>query len=268
MNKNTVILILIVATLIGSTWGSVVNRKKIDLERKLNETVANMKQLAAATAREQEQVLEKTAALQENILIKDQQIGKARKELVALRKETQALEARLSGCNAAVQEQSAEKEQCLRDLAAARKQIAATSDTGWKAGSGREQAASSGSPAEGFPQGNGPVADSGTPSNQEQQQADPAMTAALQERLDAANARIIGLEKIIIEKKGEMEAAGKEMERLRINRDVLLAKIADQQERLREMEEKNRTLNLELAARNEELVELRGEAAKQPDAAR
>lgn len=268
MNKNTVILILIVATLIGSIWGSVSNSKKTDMERKLNETVASMKQLAEATAREQEQVLGKTAALQDSILIKDQQIGKARKELVALRKETQALEARISGCNASVQEVTAEKEQCLHDLAAARKQLTESSRSDRESGGEPDQSASAGPPGKAMPQEQGEPADSGVESILQQPQAGAGMTAARQERLDAANARIIGLEKIIVEKSDAVEAAGREIDRLRINNDVLLAKIAEQQERLRDLEAKNGTLNLELAARNEELAELRAESMRRPDAGR
>lgn len=251
MNKNTIILILIVSTLIGSIWGAVSNSKKNDMERKLNETVANMKQLAAATAQEQEQVLEKTAALQENLLIKDQQIGKARKELVALRRENQGLEARLSDCNAKVMEATAGKEQCLRDLAAARRLVSAPS----------------GAAGEAVPGENNETADSGIESILDQPR-EAVLTGGPQEQLEPANARIAGLEKIIVEKTEAAEEAGKQMERLRINNDVLLTRIAEQREMLRELEEKNHALNLELAARNEELAELRGGPAKQPDAER
>jgi len=261
MNKNGIIFILVVATLIGSIWGSVANRKKIDLERKLNETVANMKKLAAATAREQEQVLGKTAGLQESIVIKDQQIVKARKELVALRKETQALEARLSECNASVQNLTGEKDECLRNLRAVREEISGLSESRRKLETGTDESAAV-QPAKvplTIPAEGGEAAAPGGESLRERLQAAELTVAQQQQQLEAANAQVFGLEKIVVEKTDAVEATRGEMDRLRINMDVLLAKIAEQRDRIRELQEENRALNLELAARNEELAELREE---------
>lgn len=267
MNKNGIIVILVVATLIGSIWGSVANRKKIDLERKLNETVANMKKLAEVTAQEQEQVLGKTAELQESIVIKDRQMDKARKELVALRKETQALEARLSEYNATVQNLTGERDECLRELMAARKELSSLSDSPGRLGAAAAVEAEVVPPAGEPEMQQGEVSESGVPGAEslwDRLQAAELTVAEQQQRLEAANARIIGLEKIVVEKTDALEAAGKEIDRLRINMDVLLAKIADQQENLRETQDKSRALSLELAARNDELAELRKELMKRP----
>ena len=54
-------------------------------------------------------MLSKTAGLQEALVEKEEQLGKARKELVSLRKEGQALESQLSACNATIQKISQEK---------------------------------------------------------------------------------------------------------------------------------------------------------------
>ncbi|MDY0351998.1 MAG: hypothetical protein RBR09_12140 [Desulfobulbaceae bacterium] len=257
MNKNGIIFILVVLTLIGSVWGSVANRKKIDLERELNETIASMKKQSAAAATEQEQVLGKTADLQESIVIKDRQIDKARKELVALRKKTQALEARLSGCEAAVARLTGERDECLENLAATREQVSGLSDFP--------------------PRLEAPAAEAGTQELRQGQGGDPdseslrerleevELTAVEQQRLEAANARINGLEKIVVDKTEALDAAGRELDRLRVNMDVLLAKIADQQEKLRNTLEESHTLNLELASRNEELEELRQKLTQQPE---
>ncbi|MDD3619502.1 MAG: hypothetical protein PHX57_08945 [Desulfobulbaceae bacterium] len=254
MNKNGIIFILVVLTLIGSVWGSVANRKKIDLERELNETIASMKKQSAAAATEQEQVLGKTADLQESIVIKDRQIDKARKELVALRKKTQALEARLSGCEAAVARLTGERDECLENLAATREQVSGLSDFP--------------------PRLEAPAAEAGTQELRQGQGGDPdseslrerleevELTAVEQQRLEAANARINGLEKIVVDKTEALDAAGRELDRLRVNMDVLLAKIADQQEKLRNTLEESHTLNLELASRNEEL---RQKLTQQPE---
>ena len=264
MNRNWIIFILVVATLIGSIWGSVANRKKIDLEHRLNETVANMKKLAEVTAREQEQVLGKTAGLQESIVKKDQQIGKARKELVALRRETQALEARLSGCNASVQDLTGKKDECLRNLKAAREEISDLADSRHKLETGVEDVAAKPVPEPPPPLVSSEAAGPGSESLLEQLQAAESTVRQQQQQLDAANAQIIGLEKMVAEKTDAVAAAGQELDRLRINMNVLLAKIADQQNKLQEMQDENRALNMELAASNEELAELRGESTEQP----
>jgi chromosome segregation ATPase len=261
MNKNTIIFILVVATLIGSIWGSVANRKKIDLERKLNETVAGMKKLAESTAQEQEQVLGKTVGLQESIEIKDRQIDKARKELIALRKETQALEARLSEYNATVQSLTGERDECLRDLRVAREELAGLGDSLRELEAAAAETEVVQAAREPVKQEEGNIETGGPEIELLRDRLRTAESTASRqkEQLDAANAQITGLEKIVVEKTDALEAAGREMDRLRINMDVLLAKIADQQEKLRETQEKSRALSLELSARNDELAELRRE---------
>ncbi|HHO48022.1 MAG TPA: hypothetical protein ENN06_06175 [Desulfobacteraceae bacterium] len=262
MNKNGIIFILVVLTLIGSVWGSVANRKKIDLERELNETIANMKKQSAAAVTEQEQVLGKTAGLQESIVIKDRQIDKARKELVALRKETQALEARLSECDAGVARLTGEKDECFRNLAASREEVLGLSDSLRRFETASAEAVEPARTRE-LRQGQG--GDPDWESLRKRLETVELTAAEQQQRLETANAQIIGLEKIVGDKTEALEAAGRELDRLRINMDVLLAKIADQQEKLRNMQEESRTLNLELASRNEELEELRRKLTQQPE---
>lgn len=262
MNKNVVIFVLVVLTLVGSIWGSVANRKKINMEQKLNETVASMKKMAEQTSKEREQVLGKTAGLQENLVERDEQLAKARKELVSLRKETQGLEAKLSGCNASIAELKRDKETGRQELKAAQAEIASLKgklDTMEKAQE---------NPAVGIDTppraGDGEAALADSQSIQEQLQSAELTVDKLQQRLDAASAQIVGLEKIVDEKNDAMEETGREMDRLKINMDVLLSKIADQQDELQEIREENRELAKELTAKNEEIADLQEEVMQHP----
>ena len=54
------------------------------------------------------------------------------------------------------------------------------------------------------------------------------------------------------------------MDRLEINMDVLLSKIADQRDQLQELQEEKRELVKELAAKNEIIADLQEEVIRQP----
>jgi len=80
--------------------------------------------------------------------------------------------------------------------------------------------------------------------------------AAVTRKLETAQAQIIGLEKIIEEKNAVIEEISRTLDRVKINMDVLLNKIADQQDGLQEVQEENRELIKELAAKNKEVADL------------
>ena len=61
-----------------------------------------------------------------------------------------------------------------------------------------------------------------------------------------------------------MDETAAEMDRLKINMDVLLAKISEQKDSLQEMQEENRDLAKELAAKNEEIADLQEEVMQSP----
>ncbi|HHB77526.1 MAG TPA: hypothetical protein ENK84_13470 [Desulfobulbus sp.] len=82
--------------------------------------------------------------------------------------------------------------------------------------------------------------------------------------LEAAKAQIIGLEKIVEEKNANIEEISRELDRVKINMDVLLSKIADQQDTLQEVQEENSELVKELAAKNEECADLQDQLQKAP----
>jgi chromosome segregation ATPase len=86
----------------------------------------------------------------------------------------------------------------------------------------------------------------------------------LRRQLETEKALMMGLEKLLEEKDAAMQETSQEMDRLKINMDVLLSKIADQRDELQEMQAENRALAKELAARNEEAADLREEVMRQP----
>lgn len=220
MNKNNVIFILFVATLVGSTWGAIVNRQKIDLEHQLTQARPQLQELGKQSGQGRTGNLGKDEGGQDILTAKEKELVTARRELAALGKETQALEARLAESTAAIHELSGEKEALTQQLKSVR--MAET----------LVQEKTSGTATVGGGEG-------------------AAVGEVLQQRLDEANAQLLGLEKIVDEKKAAMRDAAAEKERRQINMDVLLSKIVDQQRELQALQEENRELVKQLAARNE-----------------
>ena len=269
MNKNVVIFILVIFTLLGSIWGSVANRKKVVLEDQLSNMNAEIEKLKHQTNKEREQVLGKTAGLQESLVEKDDQLQKARKELVTLRKSAQAVEAQLSECTASLQEVNLKNEKHIKEIQAANNTIASLqADLAKKGGQtvGVSKPESPENEADGQKEQAAEVgpSDENAADLKERLQSVSLNADQLQEDLNACNAQILGLEKLIDEKNEAMDETTQEMDRLKINMDVLLSKIADQRDSMQELQEDNRELAKELAERNEEIANLQEEVMKSP----
>ena len=83
---------------------------------------------------------------------------------------------------------------------------------------------------------------------------------------ESVRAQVIGLEKIIEEKNAILEKTGKERDHWKINKDLLLSMITEQQASLLQLQEENRGLLRDLAAKkkelsvvNEQLIQTRGQ---------
>ncbi|MCL7488352.1 MAG: hypothetical protein M8357_09300 [Desulfobulbaceae bacterium] len=264
MNKNKAIFILVVLLIIGGIWGSLADRKKIVLEKKLQETVEQMQKLTDQNSRQREQVLGKTAELQETLAAREVQLDKARKELVSLRKEIKVLESQLSACNAAIQKLTEERD-ALRSGLPEQEVLPAEGKTGKD--DGAEPDSAKGKPEEvqgeqvGEAQKN---RETEVQSLLEQLQAAELTIDRLRQQLDAEKAQMMGLEKLLEEKNSAMNETSRKMDRLKINMEVLLSKIGDQRDALQQIQEEKRNLVKELAARNEEVAALREELMRQP----
>jgi len=253
MNKNSTIFILVVLIFVAGIWGSLADRKRIVLEKKLNDTAGQLQKLFEQSSKQRDLVLEKTAGLQETLAEKEEQLGKARKELVSLRKESQALESQLSACNATIQKISQEKN-------ALEKELSALQENGAVKASGSVQG-EKGTDAE---TGQVVLNENDVLSLQEKLQTAELTIDQLRQRLDAEKAQMMGLEKLLEEKNSAMEETSQDMDRLKINMDVLLSRIADQRDDLQEIQQENRDLVKELAAKNEEIADLQEEVMRQP----
>jgi chromosome segregation ATPase len=84
-----------------------------------------------------------------------------------------------------------------------------------------------------------------------------------EKELNKAQAQIFGLEKIVEEKNAAVEELSRELDRVKINMDVLLSKIADQQDALQEVQEENSELVKKLAGKSEECDQDEEEPAKE-----
>lgn len=257
MNKNVAIFILVVLIFIGGIWGSLADGKRKDLEKKLQETLVQLQKVTAQSTKQQKHVLGKTAGLQKTLAEKEEQVNKARKELVSLRKEIKALESQLSGCTADLQNLTQEH-QALVNAQGIQKKNPQQSDSGQQPV--EEQLPTT--DQQSYQAATKTAQD--TDSLQAQLNEAELTIATLQQRLNSANAQMIGLEKLLEEKNAAMEETSQEMDRLEINMDVLLSKIADQRDQLQELQEEKRELVKELAAKNEIIADLQEEVIRQP----
>lgn len=246
MNKNLVIFALVVLTIVGSIWGSVANKKKMSLEQQLSETVTKLQKLRQHNSQEREQILGKTASLQEVLHDKESQLLDGRKELVALRKANKALESKLSGCTVTMQRLKGENAAQFNDLQAATARINRLTS----AGRGMTGSTVTGSEASG--------------TLREQMRAAKQTIAELRRQLAADSAQIVGLEKIVDEKNSAIKEAAQAMARSRVNTNVLLAKISEQQDSLQQLRTEKQELVKQLAAKDEEIANLREKNIKTP----
>lgn len=230
MNKNNVIFILFVATLLGSTWGAIVNRQKIDLEQQLRDAQLESQKFGGKPGKMLERMQDRTAGNQDILADKDKQLAGARKELATLRNVTQALKIKLAACKASIQYPAPNKGILGQPLKPGRDEV-----EGFGPEPGEKGAAAG--PEGGALQG--------------QARNAGLSVERLQQRLDETSAQVLGLEKIVDEKSAALRESAAEKERLRINMDVLLNKIADQQRELQAIQEENRELVAQLASRNE-----------------
>ena len=81
---------------------------------------------------------------------------------------------------------------------------------------------------------------------------------------ESVRAQVIGLEKIIEEKNATIEETSKELDHWKVNMDVLLSRITEQQDALQELQNENRELAKELAAKNQELADLNEQLIQTP----
>lgn len=90
------------------------------------------------------------------------------------------------------------------------------------------------------------------------------MAAKLITEVEMAGAQIVGLEKIVEEKDALLAETSSELDRVKINMDVLLGKIADMRDSLQELEQERFELIQDLTAKNEQLAALQAQVEQVP----
>lgn len=272
MNKNLVIGVLAAMLVLGSLWGQVGNksRKAHKLENKT--VVAQLSQVQAEAAKEHDALLAKTAELQKTLQVKDQQLVKARHELVGLRKHNKAFEAQVSERDAAVVALTQEKNKLVGQIKKMKKSLDKVMGSGQQQIVALQQQLAAATSVQ-----------QGTQGSEELQARLAKAEAAvmdLQEKLaiaetptdqpkilrdyESVRAQVIGLEKIVEEKNATIEETSKELDHWKVNMDVLISRITDQQDGLQELQNENRELVKELAAKNQELADLNEQLIQTP----
>jgi len=269
MNKNLVIGVLAAMLVLGSLWGQVGNKSKKALKLEKEDVVAQLSQVQAEAAKGHDALLAKTVKLQKTLQVKDQQLAKARHELVGLRKSNKAFEAQVSKRDAVVAALTQEKKKLVGQIKKMKKALAKATAVITKSEAVKKEIHS-------------PVKPEAQDTGELQAKLEEAEAAVmvLQEKLaiaeaaadqskilreyESVRAQVIGLEKIIEEKNATIEETSKELDHWKVNMDVLLSRITEQQDGLQELQNENRELAKELAAKNQELADLNEQLIQTP----
>lgn len=319
MNKNLVIGVLAALLVLGALWGQVGNKTNKAARHELEAVTAELEQVKEKGAKAHDQLLAEIAKMEKKLQSRDQQLVKARRELVGLRKSGKALESRVSERDAAVAALTQKKNQLAGQIAALKESLSRA------AASGQQQAdavhkqmvkmkkmmqqkdqqlaaamkalseskavkqqlhSTAAEEAQGVQELQAKLekAESKTRELQAKQEKSEAMIQELQEKTAAAEeaaeaamdqsklareyesvrAQVIGLEKIVEEKNATIEETSKELDHWKVNMDVLLSKISDQQDAMQELREENRELVKELTVKNKELADLNEQLIQTP----
>jgi chromosome segregation ATPase len=269
MNKNLVIGVLAVMLVLGSLWGQVGNKSKKALKLENKSAVAQLSQVQAEAANEHNALLAKTAKLQKTLQVKNQQLAKARHELVGLRKSNKAFEAQVSERDAAVAALTQQKNKLVGQIKKMKKSLTKAAVIGKQRLAAATEAHSSVEPEArdtGELQAKLETAEAAVMELQEKlafAQASADQSIVLRE-YESIRGQVIGLEKIIEEKNATIEETSMELDHWKVNLDVLLSRITEQQDGLQELRNENRELVKELAAKNQELADLNEQLIKTP----
>ena len=283
--KNLIIGILVALLVLGSLWGSVGNKNSRVLKQELAKARQQISALQAAANQARSTVLDKTAQVQKQLTQVSDQLKRARQELVALRKTNKSLEARISERDATIQKLKNERDQLMAQcqenntrqtdelnselkrlqqaLQAKERQLARLDELSAQAADLQEQIQARDKEIAALKAqlaGQNEEADSEDTAVQEEppvQPQPPATDSDSDQELAEARAQIIGLEKIVEEKNQTIEDLSHELDQVRINMDVLLARIRDLQDSLQEVRDENQELVKELAEKNRRLADIK-----------
>ncbi|PIE55746.1 MAG: hypothetical protein CSA34_07475 [Desulfobulbus propionicus] len=268
--KNKIIAALAALLIIGSIWGATGHRRATNMKAEVATLKTEQEQVSAQAV----QAAETEAQLQKSLETKEGQLVKAKEELVGLRKATKGLEAALSERDARIQ-MLAEQIEVLQgkgqvDADRVAELQAKLDATAMEEAATREEMnnlVEADTQLQNALAENNKVIDQlekEIAANLEQLASTREEFALLSGKMEAAQAQILGLEKIVEEKEALLEETNDELDKVKTNTDVLLGEITDQQDALQEMSVENGELVKSLADKNEEIAALQEQLMQTP----
>ncbi|MCK5071352.1 MAG: hypothetical protein KAR01_12440 [Desulfocapsa sp.] len=277
MSKNQIIIALVVLCLVGTIWGSVQDKKSDSLERQL----AAMRAGAPAVADTAEHAVEATGhaagaavtsepsagALAEIEELKSQNqelltnaatlkgsVDSQKEEIAELKKEVEG-----SDSSVAIEAMQTELDKNAAELASLKEAVTAATEAAATANSALEEKTAALAAAQeataGLENVKASLANSVDNFN--------AKSQALAEEVEASGVRVVALEKALEERTRLLVAGGEELARTKLNMNVLLSRIAAQNDSLDILDGTRIVLEKELAVKFQIVEELQAQLSSQ-----
>ena len=268
MSKNQIIIALVVLCLVGTIWGSVQNKKSTSLERQLvamrkapeapviTDVETKDAQVAANTALEEitnnavaeiEELKAQNAKLLENAATLKGSVTSQQDEIASLKKELAE-----SGGSQALEVMQAQLDKRASDIAALEEAVGIAKTELDKKNAALAVAEEA---VAGFEEVKSTLANS--------VDAYSAKSQALSVEIEEYTARIQAIEKALEERTKLLVGAGEDLARTKLNMNILLSKIAAQNNSLEILEETRVALEKELAMKLQVIEELQHQLSAQ-----
>lgn len=238
MNKNYVIIALVVLALLGTIWGSVKSKKADNLERQLVAMRQGGGSSVALASHEAGEAQDEHAVAGQEINTQDKALSEevaALKETIASQKEELAT---LTSLQEELKSKTAEVAKLEEAVAAAKTELAAAEES-----------------VKGFEELKSTLAND--------VDAYSAKSQELAVEVEEYQAQVGELEKALEDRTKLLVASGEELARTKLNMNVLLSKIAAQNNSLSILEETRVALENELAAKVDAVEELQHQLSAQ-----
>lgn len=261
MSKNQIIIALVVLCLVGTIWGSVQDKKSTSLERQLaamkqapaapvmvGAAVSDAQAVTSSVLAELEELKSQNTKLLENAATFKGSVASQQDEIASLKKEL----AESDGGSQAIEVMQAQLDKRISEIAALEEAVAAAKadlDKTKAALAVAEEAAA------GFEEVKSTLANS--------VDAYSAKSQELAAEVEESAVHIQSLEKALEERTKILVAAGEELARTKLNMNVLLSKIAAQNNSLEILEETQVALEKELAKKFQIIEELQHQLSAQ-----
>ena len=261
MSKNQIIIALVVLCLVGTIWGSVQDKKSTSLERQLvamkqapaapvmvEAAVSDAQAVTSSVLAELEELKSQNTKLLENAATFKGSVASQQDEIASLKKEL----AESDGGSQAIEVMQAQLDKRISEIAALEEAVAAAKAELDKTNAALAVAEEA---AAGFEEVKSTLANS--------VDAYSAKSQELAAEVEESAVHIQSLEKALEERTKILVAAGEDLARTKLNMNVLLSKIAAQNNSLEILEETRVALEKELAKKFQIIEELQHQLSAQ-----